>query len=180
VLGTLRSAGLPVADLVAVGVAGSQGVLVTGALPVRANLEQVLVRSSPPLSPATSRRYLVRLIDLVRRLHAAGVQHRDCYLVHVLVGADDALYLVDFGRARLLGRLGLLARVKDLAGLDFSTPDRLASPPLRLALLRRYLGAPSRSWLRFVARLVRWKSGRIRRHVTRAIARGESNVHLTT
>jgi hypothetical protein len=99
--------------------------------------------------------------------------------VHVLVAPDDSLHLVDFGRARLLGRLSLLARVKDLAGLDFSTPDRLASDSLRLALLRRYLGTRSRGWLRFVARLVRWKSARIRRHVARAVARGESNVHLT-
>jgi tRNA A-37 threonylcarbamoyl transferase component Bud32 len=179
VLGTLRAAGLPVAEVVAVGVEGSRGVLVTGALPVRGNLEHVLCRATPPPTPSQIRRHLRRLVDLVRRLHAAGVQHRDCYLVHVLVGAGDSLHLVDFGRARILGRLSLLARVKDLAGLDFSTPGRLASDTLRLALLRRYLGTRSRAWLRCVARLVRWKSARIRRHVERGIARAEPNLHVT-
>jgi heptose I phosphotransferase len=178
VLGTLRGAGLPVAEPVAVAREGPRGILVTAALPVHANLEHVLCRADPHPSPERVRRHLTRLVDLVRRLHAAGVQHRDCYLVHVLVGPEDSLFLVDFGRARILGRLGLLARIKDLAGLDFSTPARLASPALRLALLRRYLGTSSRAWSGSIARLVRWKATRIRRHVARGLARGQANLHV--
>jgi hypothetical protein len=178
VLGVLHGAGLPVPQPIAVGLSEVHGILVTSGLPARANLEDVLCKSSPPLDPARSRRHLRRLVDLVRRLHAVGVQQRDCYLVHVLVGSDDELFLVDFGRARVVGRVGLFARVRDLAGLDFSTPARLAGPVLRLGLLGRYLGTRSRLWRRIVARLVRWKSERIRRHVERRITRGDPNFHL--
>jgi hypothetical protein len=179
-LGILGSAGLPVAEVAAVGVEGSQAVLVTTALPVTGNLEQLLCRVSPPIGSAEARRQLRDLVALVRSLHEAGVQQRDCYLVHVLVGENGSLHLVDFGRARVLGRLSLLSRVRDLAALDFSTPERVAGPVLRLALLGRYLGTRSRPWRFFVARLVRWKSRRIRRHVERRVRAGEPNFHLNS
>jgi hypothetical protein len=117
--------------------------------------------------------------SLVRELHARGVQHRDFYLTHLLVGADGGLYVADLGRARLLPRLGWLRRIKDLAALDFSTPARAASDWARMRFLREYAGASPKWRLRLVAWLVRSKARRMRRHVARQIARLEPNYHLS-
>jgi heptose I phosphotransferase len=112
-------------------------------------------------------------------MHGAGVQHRDFYLNHLLVGNGDELYVADFGRARMLPRLGWLKRIKDLAALDFSTPARVASEWARLRFLREYAGAGRRWRIRIAAALARSKARAMRRHVERRIAQGAPNFHVT-
>ncbi len=177
IVGQLAQCGEPVAEVVAVGADDAFAAMITRALPVVSTLEARLC-GGEPASPQVTAQFGRQLAERLRRLHAAGVQHRDCYLGHVLVAADDRLYWTDFGRARSMRRLGWLARIKDLAGLDFSTPARVASDRARLAFLRRYLGPVSRWKWRAFARLVRAKARRMRGHVERQIASGKPNLHV--
>ncbi|NRA96492.1 MAG: hypothetical protein HRU14_09820, partial [Planctomycetes bacterium] len=171
----LRSAGLPVAEPLAFATRPPTSALVTRAMPVVTTLERRILDSHAGLVFAQP------LAELVRQLHDAGVNHRDLYLGHVLVATDDALWLVDLGRAEHRRRVPRHRIVKDLAALDFSTPSRIASDAARLRFLYRYLGA-SASHRRIVslARAVRRKSKKMRRHAERKIARGEPNVHVNT
>lgn len=64
---------------------------------------------------------------LLRRMHEAGIFHRDLSIGNVLVSRDDPrrLYLIDLNRGRLRRRLGALARTRDLSRLAiFGRADR--------------------------------------------------------
>jgi heptose I phosphotransferase len=178
-LGMLAELRIPVAEVAAVGAEGDFAALVTVGLPVRGTLEDELVHGRPGGPPAIAARRGRQVAAILRSLHRAGVQHRDFYLTHILVGAGDELYVADFGRARVLPRLGLLRRAKDLAALDCSTPPRVATEWSRLLFLRRYTGPVARWRLKFLAAFARWKSRAMRRHVERSVARLEPNFHAS-
>ena len=169
----LRQAGVPVPEPVAFAAQPPSAALVSRALPVVETLERRVLDgggSAPFAGP---------LAALVRQLHVAGVNHRDLYLGHVLVGADDSLWLVDLGRAEHRRRVPRHRVVKDLAALDFSTPARVVSEFARVRFIFRYLGTnASRRQVASLARAVRRKSMKIRRHAERKIARGDPNIHV--
>src|SRR5205807_933169 len=79
-----------------------------------------------------------RLCEALAAVHAAGVTHPDLYAKHVLVGAAGVCFL-DWARARRRWVLGWERRWRDLAALDATLADDLASPRERLACLRAYL-----------------------------------------
>jgi heptose I phosphotransferase len=178
VLGNLRSLGLPVAEVVAVGSEGDFAALVTVGLPVRGTLEKEVLEESPEGGRDVSRRSR-QVASILRRLHKAGVQHRDFYLTHILVGLRGELYVADFGRARMLPRLGWLQRIKDLAALDYSTPARVVPEWSRLRFLRWYAGPKPKWRLRLLASLTRAKARAVRRHVERRVAQLRPNFHVT-
>jgi heptose I phosphotransferase len=75
-----------------------------------------------------------KLADSARRMHGAGINHRDFYLCHFHLDPDslpraDAAptgircYLIDLHRAQIRGKTPRRWRVKDLAGLYFSAMD---------------------------------------------------------
>ena len=81
-----------------------------------------------------------RLGRYLRKMHDAGVWHRDVSIGNVLVFyRDDALdgfQIVDLNRARLDVRLGVWRRARDLSRLPVTWP------PLRRAFLAGYWGRP--------------------------------------
>ncbi|MEE4301019.1 MAG: lipopolysaccharide core heptose(I) kinase RfaP [Pseudomonadales bacterium] len=70
--------------------------------------------------PGARRRVLADVAGLVRRMHDAGINHRDLYLVHFLLRANGTLCLVDLHRAQVRRRVPRRWRGKDLAALAFS------------------------------------------------------------
>jgi tRNA A-37 threonylcarbamoyl transferase component Bud32 len=79
-----------------------------------------------------------RLGIALARLHA-GFRHPDLYAKHVLVRpADATIHFLDWLRARR-GRPGRDARCRDLAALDATLAEHLASPRERLTCLHAYL-----------------------------------------
>jgi tRNA A-37 threonylcarbamoyl transferase component Bud32 len=172
-LGMLAGLRIPVAEVAAVGAEGDFAALVTVGLPVRGTLEQELGGAGARVVSQRSR----QVASILKLLHRAGVQHRDFYLTHILVGAAGELYVADFGRARILPRLGWVRRIKDLAALDSSTPPRVASDFSRLLFLRRYTGPVARWRLKILAALARRKSRAMRRHVERSVALLRPNFH---
>jgi heptose I phosphotransferase len=97
-------------------------------------------RACPP-APALRRAVVEAAGRLARRMHDAGVVHRDFYLQHLLADqtalgrSDVALTLIDLHRARIVDAVPRAARVRDLGALVFWALDR----PLG-----------RRDWLRFV------------------------------
>ena len=117
------------------------------------------------------------LAHLIRRFHQAGYVHRDLYLSHLFYEArtgrhgtlsPEAFCMIDLQRVR---RPTLSVRrlvIKDLASLNYSTPNRLVSNNDRLRWFRHYLGvnrldAPARRMLYLIV----GKTGRIARHDAR-------------
>lgn len=112
------------------------------------------------------------LAELVARLHAARLVHRDLYLSHVYIDEDAdgsvRLALIDLQhvmRPTLRWRRWM---IKDLAALAYSTPPAAASSADRLRFWKRYRGrmrltAGDKAVIRAVAR----KTRRIARHSAR-------------
>jgi heptose I phosphotransferase len=93
---------------------------------------------------ATTRTLIPAVATLVRKLHAAGLFHRDLYLCHIFFDPRrpiaDGLRLIDLQRViQPTWRRGRWA-VKDLAALNYSTPATLVSRADRVRFLRPYLG----------------------------------------
>lgn len=92
----------------------------------------------------TIRSLIPAVASLVRKLHAAGLFHRDLYLCHIFFDPQrpiaDGLCLIDLQRViQPSWRRGRWA-VKDLAALNYSAPADLVSRKDRVRFLRLYLG----------------------------------------
>jgi len=102
-------------------------------------------REPPP--PGVRMRLIRALADSARRMHRAGINHRDFYLCHFhldeisLQEREPRCYLIDLHRAQIRGRTPRRWRVKDLAALYFSAMDCGLSHRDLLRFVRHYSGA---------------------------------------
>ena len=115
-------------------------------------------RQPPP--PAFKRRLIERVAEIARRMHAAGINHRDFYLCHFLLenatqpgnaatanAADHRLYLMDLHRAQIRSRVPRRWLLKDLGGLYYSALDIGLNQRDILRFLRAYTQRPLREIL---------------------------------
>ena len=76
----------------------------------------------------TKQRIIRRIATMVKRMHAVGINHRDCYICHFLLhlpfneqSEDFKISVIDLHRAQLRQQVPLRWRNKDLIGLYFSS-----------------------------------------------------------
>lgn len=124
------------------------------------------------LSGREVRRVFAELADAVASLHDARLSHRDLYLCHVFARMDDAgrarIAIIDLERVRKHRRLLGPRVVKDLAAIFSSVPEGSTSEHQMARFLLRYMrrrGIPRRGVYPGLARRIRRKIGRIKRHV---------------
>jgi UDP-glucose:(heptosyl)LPS alpha-1,3-glucosyltransferase len=99
-----------------------------------------------------------QLASIVRRMHAHGLNHRDCYLCHFHLDAGWArepvdpdrlrLHVIDLHRAQIRRRTPRRWIVKDLAGLYFSALGVGLTRTDRLRFIRAYEQKPLRETVR--------------------------------
>lgn len=143
--------------------AARQSLLVTDELNDTISLEDYCAPwASAPPDPVVRLRLVRKLADSARRMHVAGINHRDFYLchfhldLHTLQAGDPRCYLIDLHRAQMRHRIPRRWRVKDLAGLYFSAMDCGVTRRDLLRFmhhyneggLRRALGADASLWRR--------------------------------
>lgn len=102
--------------------------VVTDELSDTVSLEMLTLNWPEQPAAVTRKRALIRaLAVLTRTLHASGINHRDLYLCHVLLpdtpDAVEPMTLIDLHRAQQRERVPIRYRVRDLAGLAFSSAD---------------------------------------------------------
>lgn len=124
--------------------AAQESFLVTDSLEGTITLEEVTA-DWPANPPAAKQKHALikALASAAKRMHAAGINHRDFYLCHfqidpdwfVSTGSEPVLYLMDLHRAQCRSTTPLRWQIKDIAALYFSAA--------RLGLTRR-------DWLRFM------------------------------
>jgi heptose I phosphotransferase len=129
------------------------------------------------------RALIARVARMARRMHLAGVNHRDFYLCHFLLHLDPAptadqfrLSLIDLHRAQLRAQLPRRWRDKDLAALYFSALDIGLSRRDLLRFLVAYFSCPLRQILRDEAPLLSHLASETRRlqaRFERKVAAGE-------
>ena len=119
----LDAAGLPTLALAAFGMRSDllptrrRSFLVTRAIEHDETLDDRV--RAVTLTPRERRARIRALAALVRQMHDAGVNHRDLYLVHVLL-TIHGLRLIDLHRAQVRSTVPRRWRAKDLAALAFS------------------------------------------------------------
>lgn len=128
----LNSLGIATAGLVGYGKRGchparQQSFVLMQELSETKSLEDVC-REWPKCAPDF--RYKQRLINEVARIarvmHENGINHRDFYLCHFLLQMNSAtinIALIDLHRAKIRKKIPLRWRIKDLAGLYFSSKE---------------------------------------------------------
>ena len=127
--------------------------------------------SADPPTPVLRRRLVLAVADLARRLHGAGVNHRDFYICHIwadttaLSRGEVELAIIDLHRAQIRPRVPRRWILRDLAALMFSTAHLGLSRNDHLRFLKRYARRPLRTVLRQDATLLR----RIRRRAARLV-----------
>jgi heptose I phosphotransferase len=94
--------------------------------------------------------------EVARCLHQNGINHRDFYICHFLIdinsmdtasGEGPRLYLIDLHRVQLRKHTPQRWRVKDLAGLYFSSMDRGLTRRDVFRFMKIYSGKPLRAIL---------------------------------
>ncbi|OLU34524.1 lipopolysaccharide core heptose(I) kinase RfaP [Pseudomonas sp. PA27(2017)] len=173
----LNDAGVSTMTAVAYGERGSNpaqqhSFIVTEELAPTVDLEQLtLTWIEQPPSPIVKRALLRRVAQMTGRMHAAGVNHRDCYICHFLLHTDkpfDAddfrLSVIDLHRAQVRNAVPKRWRDKDLAGLYFSALNIGLTKRDLLRFIKVYFGVvdsrPLRQVLQDEAALLRWLQGK--------------------
>lgn len=144
-LQSLRRAGIGCPDVVAFGEENRRAFLLlqdeSGMTELRTILQDLV-------STADRQRLACALGRELARIHDAGFDHPDLFAKHILVaGHEDAfrISVLDWQRSRRRPRVSWRLRCRDLAALDATLHDALASDGLRLRCLRAYrraLNAP--------------------------------------
>jgi tRNA A-37 threonylcarbamoyl transferase component Bud32 len=115
VLDHLRRAGVPAAEPVACGIHEGASYLITKEIPRARTLKEALEGADR----ATRKQYMVLLGRFVRRVHEAGVRHRDLHVGNILATGPE-LYMVDVHEAAISPHLASAERLEDLGFLLLS------------------------------------------------------------
>ncbi|KAB0547663.1 lipopolysaccharide core heptose(I) kinase RfaP [Pseudomonas argentinensis] len=146
--------------------------IVTEELAPTIDLEQLTMGwSDQPPAPTLKWALIRRVAQMTGRMHAAGVNHRDCYICHFLLhtdkpfNADDfRLSVIDLHRAQLRAQVPRRWRNKDLAGLYFSALNIGLGQRDLLRFLKVYFCVVDKRSLRRILRdeasLLRWLQGK--------------------
>ncbi len=106
---------------------------------------------------STKQNLIRKLAEMSRKMHQAGINHRDYYLCHVLLTEDfaehnqitaaTALYLIDLHRTQIRRRVPERWLVKDLGSLYFSAHEVKLSQRDKFRFIQHYSGLTLRQAL---------------------------------
>ena len=139
----LRTAGVPTMEGVLYCESGSNPALKNSAILTR-SLENRISLEDYEVENPMIKRHLIKLIAMMtKRMHSAGVNHRDYYLCHFLLDRQSdelQLNLIDLHRAQLRTKVPPRWLVKDLGGLLFSALEKGMTKRDLLRFVRDYSG----------------------------------------
>lgn len=130
--------------------AARRSVLVMTEIAPAVSLEDLALGRVPLPGSAERRRLIAEVAAIARRLHGAGINHRDLYLCHFLMPVDAGgrrsgpLALIDLHRAQMRAAVPERWLVKDLSALIFSAAPLNLSRADRLRFVAAYEGRPWR------------------------------------
>lgn len=126
----LTKAGVPTMTAAAFGSRGynparKESFLITEELIDMPSCEEYAARPAPE-SDGEKEKIIRALAASAGKMHALGINHRDCYLCHYLIdrqGQELQLRVIDLHRSQHRKKVPMRYRIKDLAGLYFSSMD---------------------------------------------------------
>ncbi len=135
----LNNLGIPTVKAVGYGVKGNNPItqesfIILKDIGENTSLEKFTEKwkSNPP-NTILKRNLILRIADISRQLHTNGVNHRDYYICHFLMGkprgiepidlSNPQLFLIDLHRMQIRDKTPERWVIKDIAGLHFSSMD---------------------------------------------------------
>lgn len=149
--------------------------IITEALTPTISLED-FCRDWPQNPPDVRLKHVLikRVAQMVAGMHGAGINHRDCYLVHFLLHTEPVptadnvrVSVIDLHRAQIRAHTPARWRNKDLAALYFSALQIGLTRRDKLRFLQVYFNAPLREILVREAALLSWLEKRADRLLDR-------------
>jgi tRNA A-37 threonylcarbamoyl transferase component Bud32 len=137
----LRQSGVCCPEVIAAGEAEARAFISTREVDDALDLRCVL-QQTPDVGER--RRLLRQLGEAIARVHAAGFDQPDLYCKHILVRqrqGENRFCFLDWQRSQKRNRVSWSRRCRDLAALDATLSNELATNRERLACLRSYLRA---------------------------------------
>ena len=146
----LEQLAIPVPKIVGYGCRGTnparlQSFLITRELPRHITLEDFCKNwiQQPP-SFKVKHQILKEVARISRIMHQSGINHRDFYICHFLLDLKEyskgyiKLYLLDLHRAQIRAQVPKRWRIKDLAGLFFSSHEIGLTKRDRMRFIKEY------------------------------------------
>jgi tRNA A-37 threonylcarbamoyl transferase component Bud32 len=93
------------------------------------DLERIL-NSDGALAPTRARGIAAKVCEALGHAHAAGVVHRDVKPANVIVSADDAVKVTDFGIARVADDAAMTATGAVLGTAQYIAPEQASDGPV--------------------------------------------------
>ena len=127
--------------------------LITEELTNTVSLEDLCAQAPGPLPFRERLGLIAALAESARKLHDNGINHRDFYLCHFQLDLatrgtpHPVLYMMDLHRAQMRKRIPARYRVKDVAGLYFSSMDAGLTRRDYFRFMRLYRGKSLRETL---------------------------------
>ena len=157
----------------------SRSYIIVSAVPGRSLescFEEFLARHAD--APGAIEEFTVRLAEFVKRFHDSGLTHRDLYASHIFLdetAEGPRLYLIDLARVFRPWWRRFRWRVKDLAELKYSLPDRWVRAHWEgfLAAYVARIGGRARKWAGAIDRRVARMRRRSRRRRERRGPEGD-------
>jgi heptose I phosphotransferase len=134
----LEKIGVPTMTVAGYGLRGNnpahlQSFIITEEIEAAISLEDLTIqwRQHSP-EPHVKRMLIRRVAEIARTMHESGVNHRDFYICHFLLKINwltnndcnvPSLHVIDLHRSQVRPHLPERWRLKDLAGLHFSSMD---------------------------------------------------------
>lgn len=166
-LQALKALNIPTTTLVGYGQRGylpwrQHSFVITEALDNTVSLNDIIPLHNTGTLPLPLKRHLLKtLAEQLATMHAAGINHRDCYLGHFRFHKmyldskaqckDLKLSVMDLHRAQCRKVVPLRWRRKDLIGIVFSSMALSLTLRDRLRFIQYYHGQPLRQLLKSVA-----------------------------
>ena len=115
-------------DLISVGRAEAPWI-VMGYVPGRPLSEIIAERKKEPLPEGKVAAIALAVLEGLRACHTSRVYHRDVKPANIVVGPDGSVHLVDFGIARIVGKVPLTADRNIVGTPQFLAPEVLDGEP---------------------------------------------------
>ena len=115
-------------DLISVGRAGAPWI-VMGYVPGRPLSEIIAERKKEPLPEGKVAAIALAVLEGLRACHTSRVYHRDVKPANIVVGPDGSVHLVDFGIARIVGKVPLTDDRNIVGTPQFLAPEVLDGEP---------------------------------------------------
>jgi tRNA A-37 threonylcarbamoyl transferase component Bud32 len=103
--------------------------IVMGYVPGRPLSEIIHDHKDAPLPERRVAAIALAVLEGLRACHASEVYHRDVKPANIVVGPDESVHLVDFGIARIVGKVPLTEERNIVGTPEFLAPERLDGEP---------------------------------------------------